>query len=211
MKKNSEFRIQNLEFTVGALPRSAMNRLRRASKSGGLRPAKASGFTLIELVSVLAIIVVMLSIALASYSGWTRATGIEAAASLTATVFSHARELAITERVDTRVVCGNFTPPGRSACGGIGVYTLGDDTHATASLAMPTNTFPAGVCFSNAIEQVIEFRADGTCHPSPLFAGDNCARFVIVNNAGAAAKPLTRVVEVNQLSGRIRVRQEDEP
>jgi prepilin-type N-terminal cleavage/methylation domain-containing protein len=211
MKKNSEFRIQNSEFTVGALPRSAMNRLRRASKSGGLRPAKASAFTLIELVSVLAIIVVLLSIALGSYSGWTRAAGVEAAASLTATVFSHARELAITERLDTRVVCGNITPDGRAACGSIAVYTFGDDTNATLSLTMPTNTFPAGVCFSNTTEQAIEFRADGTCRPSTLFDSDNCARFVIVNSAGAAAKALTRIVEVNQLSGRIRVRREDDP
>jgi type II secretory pathway pseudopilin PulG len=221
MKKKSEVRdqrsvVRRLASGVKALaPHSAL-RLRSGSPTFRTPPfdfaqgLRHSAFTIIELVSVLAIIVVMLSIALGSYSGWTRAAGIDAAANLTATILGHAREEAITQRTGTHVTCGNFTPAGRPLCGFISVKTL--DTNNTAVLAMPTNTLPAGVCFSNAVEQSLVFRSDGTCSPDPaLVIDDGCAQFVIVSSAGNASKSLTRIVEVNQLSGRIRVRREGEP
>ena len=102
---------------------------------------------MIELVSVLAIIVVMLSIALGSYAGWTRASGIDAAANLTSSILGHAREQAITQGVETRtrVKCFNFTPVGRSPVGIVTVYTTGIYTNTEEVLALPTNSLPAGV------------------------------------------------------------------
>jgi len=178
-------------------------------------PRTRNAFTIIELVSVLAIIVVMLSIALGSYSGWTRASGIDAAANQTASILGHARELAITQRVSSEVVCENITPPGRSPCGIVSVYALDAAasfaTNANFVLAMPTNALPAGVCFRSPTAQVIEFQPDGTCSPDPIFGSDGCALFFLDSTAGDAGRRLTRVVEVNQLSGRIRVRREDAP
>jgi len=164
------------------------------------RRLRRRGFTIIELVCVLAIIVVLLSIALGSYSGWTRAAGIDAGASLTAAIFGQARELAITQRVDTQVVCSNFTATGRAPCGMVSVYT-------NAVLVMPTNALPAGVCFSNA--QSIMFLPDGTCSNDPAIFIYGCAQFVLISTD---QHPLTpRIVEVNQFSGRIRVHRGNEP
>ena len=169
------------------------------------------GFTIIELVSVLAIIVVMLSIALGSYSGWTRAAGIDAAANLTATIFGHARDLAITQGVNAQVTCSNTTATGRAPCGMISVCTL--DTFATNALpipALPSNRLPAGITFRSATT-FIAFQSDGSCTPDATVFSNSIAQVVLDSIAGDVSRRLTRVVEVNQLSGRIRVRREDEP
>ncbi|MFZ4397107.1 MAG: pilus assembly FimT family protein [Kiritimatiellia bacterium] len=173
--------------------------------------AANSGFTMIEVVSVLAIIVVMLSIALGSYYGWARTAGIDAAANLTASVLGHARELAITQGVEnrTRVRCSNVAPTGRQPGGRIAVYTYGIYTNTDEQLCTPTNTLPASVCFLT--EQTVDFGADGACYAANPMSSNGCVRFILDSTAGEAARRLTRVVEVNLLSGRIRVRREDEP
>ena len=159
---------------------------------------------MIELISVLAIAVVLLTILLGSYAGWTRARSIDVAANLAAAVLGHARETAITQLVATRVTWQNLAPPGRPERGSMAVYT--NDT----VLIAPTNTLPAGVCFSNTTAQALVFLPDGGCRISEPDS-NNCARLFLTTSAGAAARPLTRIIEVNQLTGRIRVNREDEP
>jgi Tfp pilus assembly protein FimT len=167
-----------------------------------MRPRQA--FTVIELVSVLGIAVLLLSLVLGSYTGWTRARGVEAAAREAAAVLGHARELAITQLVETRVSWENLAAPGRADRGALATFT--NETSAV----LATNLLPPGVCFSNQSVQSLWFLPDGGCRfESP--DSNNCARLVLRSAAGAAARPLTRVIEVNQLSGRIRVRREDEP
>ncbi len=160
-------------------------------------------FTVIELVSVLGISVLILSLVLGSYAGWTRARGVEAAARTAAAVLGHARELAITQLVETRVSWENLAPPGRAERGCLATFT--NETIPVLS----TNLLPSGVCFSNLSVQSLRFLPDGGCR---FDAPDtnNCARLVLRASAGAAARPLTRIIEVNQLTGRIRVRREDE-
>ena len=184
----------------------------RPKSAIGIRAANSRGFTIIELVSVLAIIVVMLSIALGSYSGWARASSIDVAANLTATILGHARELAITRQVDTQVLCSNITVTGRAPCGIISVMAPGDDTNATVVLVMPANALPSGIGFGFllAAGQSLVFHPDGTCSASTPV--NNCANFVVCETMGNTARALQpRVVEVNQFSGRIRVHRENEP
>jgi len=165
---------------------------------------------MIEVVSVLAIIVVMLSIALGSYYGWARTAGIDAAASLTASVLGHARELAITQGVEnrTRVRCSNVAPTGRPLDGRIAVYTYGIYTNTDEQLCTPTNTLPSSVCFRN--EQTVDFGADGACYAANPMSSNGCVRFILDSTAGDPARRLTRVIEVDVLSGRIRILTRDE-
>ncbi len=168
-----------------------------------LHPSTRRAFTVIELISVLGIIVVVLSILLGSYASWTRAHSVDVAANLAAAVLGHARETAITQRVETRVTWQNLAPPGRAPRGYMAIYT-----NITVLIA-PTNPLPAGVCFSNRSEQSLVFLPDGGCRfDAP--DSNNCARLHLSSSAGQAARPLTRILEVNQLTSRMRVRREDE-
>ena len=181
----------------------------RDCKTVRLRLAKSCGFTIIELVSVLAIIVVLLSIALGSYSGWMRTSGIDAAANLTVAALDHARELAITQQTDIQLICSNLTLTGRAPCGTVAVYTHLSDTNAADLLAMPPITLPPGFGFPATSEQSATFHPDGTCSANnPV---DNSARFIVAETTLTGGRTLhPRVVDVNQLSGRIRVRREGE-
>ena len=168
-----------------------------------------SAFTLIELVSVLAIVAVLLTMVLGAYAGWGRATSIDGAAGILAAGLGHARELAITQRVDTRVAWRNVARPGRPPHGVFDISSLGENTNEVPVVCTPSNALPADVRFRGDVEAAIEFRPDGTCAGSDLFGTDGCAVLVLDNVSGRHV--LTRVVEVNRFSGRIRVRREDEP
>jgi len=173
----------------------------RAPAPSSRRPVRRSAFTLIELVSVLAIVVVLLAIALGSYYGWTRAAGIDTAANLTATVCTQARELAITQLIRAEVTCSNLTPVGRAPCGVLAVYTF--DTNDTPILAMPANQLPSGICFrfTNLTEQAVVFLPDGTASAPE----NHATRIVVVSQAGDSGHTLARIVEVNPVTGRPRV------
>jgi prepilin-type N-terminal cleavage/methylation domain-containing protein len=178
-------------------------------------PRQKSAFTLIELVSVLAIIVVLLSIVLGSYAGWTRATGIDAATGVTVRILSHAREQAITQGIEGHLLvrCQNLSIPGRPPCGLLAVYTCGVGSNDVPVLAMPTNALPVGVSFRLDTERVLEFLPDGTCRPIGTCdtAADGSLRLILDSASADASRRLTRVVDVDRTSGRIRVQREDVP
>ena len=176
------------------------------------RRAPRAAFTLIEIVSVLGIIVVLLTLALGAYHGWSRAAGMGDAAGILVAGLDHAREIAITRRVETRLFCDNVAPyAGRPMHGAFAISTVETETNNVLPflLAAPTNYLPAEVRFAEAPREIF-FRTDGTCRPSAFFESDGRARLTI-EAANSGGRRLARIVEVQQLTGRTRVRREDAP
>ncbi len=71
---------------------------------GGLAPTGWSGFTLIEMLTVLAIIGIMLAIGIPAVTSLMKSGALDAATRHVSNTLSQARQYAITQRVNTRVV-----------------------------------------------------------------------------------------------------------
>ena len=163
-----------------------------------------SAFTLIELVSVLAIVCLLLSIALGAYISWTRAGSIDAGANQLAATLDHARELAITQRLNTHVICSNTNIPGRPPRGAYAIEIWQSETNtdvwipATQPGLLPADVYLRDLPSATAITNT--FFPDGTCYPVTNLC-------VAVSSSGSRLNP--RIIEIQPW--RLRVRREDQP
>lgn len=184
------------------------------SRSGGPAASRAAsaGFTLIEVVSVLAIVSAMLAIVLGAYAGWARAGNIGAAANLVSSALDHAREQAITQRRVARIVCQNVSVSGRPATGQIELLLSTNEPFDAAAAFVPfapRNVLPPAVCFQK--EQSIDFGPDGAAAPfdDPSTLSDAGIALTVLAPAGSAGRALSRTVRVNRVTGLNQV--EDRP
>lgn len=155
-------------------------------------------FTLIELVSVLAIVCVMLTVALGAYISWGRTGSLDAAANQLAAALDHARELAITQRLNTQVICSNTNFPGRPNRGVYALFIQRSETNDVTDVvpAAPSGLLPPDVWMpaASASQITITFLPDGTCDPVTN----------LVVAASSTGSPLTpRIIQIQ--SWRLRV------
>lgn len=130
------------------------------------------GFTLIEILVVIAIMIIMMGIAMFGFVDWGRGQGIRTSVLNFRNTFSHARQHAITHRVRTQLHYGNMPPPGPPPGPGTppwrGYYYVSTEDDGILGT---TNVFPEGVIISNGapivvgpyVEALVEFKLDGSC------------------------------------------------
>lgn len=180
----------------------------RPTAATGIR--SANSFTLIELISVLAIISVLFTLALGAYLGWTRASGIDQAANLVATALQNARELAITQNQNMQLACTNLpAADGRLERGCFTLYSVSASNEPCQ--ALPSVRLPPNIRFDNDTPARVEFHADGTVSRDPADPSnrsDLCLRIALVSPSPAHS--LTNVVEVYYLTGRVRIKPREE-
>lgn len=192
--KPSAFHLQS--STIHPLPL-------RPTAATGIR--SASAFSLIELISVLAIISVLFTLALGAYLGWTRASGIDQAANLVATVLQNAREQSIAQNQNMHLACTNLPAmDGRPERGYFTLYSAG--TNNDLCQALPSVRLPPNVRFDTPM--VVEFRPDGTVTRPDLFdPSDRSDSFLRIALASPSpSHSLTNIIEVYYLTGRVRIK-----
>lgn len=170
-------------------------------------PLSHAGYTLLEMVAVLALMTVLLTLAVGAYLGWGQAHALNAAESLLLTGLTRAREFAVTQRRDTTLTATNLTV----SLGQRGYFSLsytGED--GVARPLGPTNTLPRGVffAFDNTDAVGVTFRSDGACADDDAWAGGTVRRFALVHQA--RAQPLHRIIAINRLTGLARVQPPEE-
>lgn len=171
------------------------------------RRRRISGFTMIELVGVLTILVILLASIVGAYLGWGQAGAIDGATDMLTSGLAHARELAITRRDSTGIICGNATMPGHAARGYFVLVrnsvTNTVDPQVVEDLA-PTNYLPGDVQFrfpfADNGQPVIRFTMEGRAYAPPDSPLDpNILRFELFSPRGE--HPLSRYVIIDPLTG----------
>jgi prepilin-type N-terminal cleavage/methylation domain-containing protein len=192
-----ECRLTNVEVTVGRAVCRPLSTLRhsavRHSSICGFSNLR-SGFTVIELVGVLAILAILLASIVGAYLGWGQAGAVDGAANMVVSSLARARELAITRRDTTGMVCGNTAIPGHAARGFFVLFTNSVDQAIS-----PTNYLPGDVQFvlDEGGQQSILFTTEGRALTRDA-EGD--AAFVgLVSPRGG--RPLQRYIYVDPLTG----------
>ena len=143
---------------LGSLPRCASANLQSSIFNlQSLRPAAAGlrGFTLLELLCVLGLIVFLLSVALGSSLGWGRASGLRASVLEVKSSLTLTRQLAVTHGTRASVFYGNFTTPVPS-----GHYVV--STNDGSAIIGETNYLPKGFVFATNDAGSVAFQPDGT-------------------------------------------------
>ncbi|MCL1887482.1 MAG: type II secretion system GspH family protein [Kiritimatiellaeota bacterium] len=77
--------------------------MKKKFQPSALSHQPCKGFTLIELINVLGIMVFLMAIAVGSYMAWNQTSALRGAADLTLSGLNRARQFAVTHRVDTLV------------------------------------------------------------------------------------------------------------
>jgi prepilin-type N-terminal cleavage/methylation domain-containing protein len=147
--------------------RSTLNAQRPTSKAGissfgvgrwmlDVGCSNGRGFTLIEVLSVMAIMTLLLAIALGSALGWGRSSGLRASVLNVKPSLALTRQLAVTHSVTTSFVFSNVVSP--VACG----YYVVTTNDLTAGFG-ETNYLPKGFVFDTSTWSRVDFMADGAC------------------------------------------------
>jgi prepilin-type N-terminal cleavage/methylation domain-containing protein len=168
------------------------------------------GFTLIEILVVLAIMMIMMGMAMFAFVDWGRGARLRTAVMNFRTAFGHTRQHTVTYRTRTTLWYGNAIPPG--APGGTppnrGWYAI---SNATEGLMGTTNYLPEGVVFSNQTgitSWALKFRLDGSCDNdcdddtgTSDWSGNQ--RKIMLIEAGRGTNSLVHTVQVFRLTGSI--------
>lgn len=117
---------------------------------------RSSGFSLLELLAVMALMIILLSIALTSSLDWGRSKALRGAVRGTISRLGLARQMAVTHHTTAIFVYGNDT----SVTPSRGYHYIA--TNETDALVSNTNFLPKGMAYTNNIPLMLEFRADGT-------------------------------------------------
>jgi prepilin-type N-terminal cleavage/methylation domain-containing protein len=127
------------------------------------------GFTLVELLSVMAIMTIVLSIAVGAAMDWGRGTGMRGAARNVKSSLDLARQWAMTRGVTTTFLCGNAVSAGR------GYFLI---TNAFGMFGN-TNYVAQGVGFAAGATARIDFLPDGSCAGADAEWPNGCAALVL--------------------------------
>ncbi len=169
--------------------------------------APRSGYTLLEMVAVLALMATLLTLAVGAFLGWGQTHAVNAAEVQMLTGLARAREYAVTQRRETILTATNVTV----ALGQRGYFNLsfiGDD--GVARPLGPTNALPRGVRFAldGQDPASVAFRPDGACADDVAWSDLTTRRFAFVHQA--RAQTLRRTIEVSRLTGLARVQRPEE-
>ena len=115
-----------------------------------------AGFSLLELMAVMALMVILLSIALISQVDWGRSKALNGALRGTKSNLGLARQMAVTHHTTAIFVYGNDT----SVTPNRGYHYIA--TNDTDALISNTNFLPKGMAYTNDGPLTLEFGADGT-------------------------------------------------
>lgn len=168
-----------------------------------LKHRTRQGFTLIEILMVLAIMMLMMGMAMFAFVDWGRGAKMRAAALNFRAAFNQARQHAITYRVRTHLIYGNTPPPGR------GFYYL---SNAADGVMGTTNYTADGVVFTNldgVTSLNLEFKLDGSCDsdcddiPATLDWVGNQRKIVIFEGSRVGGTYIASTMQVFQLTGTI--------
>jgi Tfp pilus assembly protein FimT len=170
---------------------------------------------MIELVGVLAILTILLASIVGAYRGWGQAAAVDGAANMLAAGLSRARELAITRRDPSGIICGNTATPGHAARGFFVLVRIAVtntvDPQVFEDLA-PTNYLPGNIQFNfpdaNNGQPVILFTMEGRAYaPADSPMDPDALRFELLSPRGE--HPLSRYVTIDPLTGIARVMQKE--
>ena len=124
---------------------------------------RQNGFTLLELVCVMAIMALLLAMLLPAYVDWGRGSAMRGSLLNVQASLSLARQLAMTRATRTRFDYGNLAS---EPTGYYRILDVGVALTTTNELALTTTNYLAdGVLFNIGTDTVvrIEFKPDGTC------------------------------------------------
>jgi len=161
-------------------------------------------------VGVIAILAILLASIVGAYLRWGQAGGVDGAVGILASGLSHARELAITRRDTTGLVCGNSAVPGHAARGYFVLVLVTNQGGVAAQAGFdlaPTNYLPGDVQFNfhdfvfpEERSPVVLFTPEGRAWLPDLSPLDpNALIFELVSPHGG--RPLSRYVRIDPLTG----------
>lgn len=113
-----------------------------------------SGFSVIELLCVMALVLILLVIALPSTTDWGRGAGMRTSAANLRSSLAVARRWAVSHGTRTRLVCGNDASATRGYC---------VVRSAAGTRVGHTNYLAKGIGFDTNSVGIIEFDPDGSC------------------------------------------------
>jgi prepilin-type N-terminal cleavage/methylation domain-containing protein len=144
-------------------------------------------FTLIEMLTVMAIMMVMMAFAMVNFLQWGRGAAIRGAVMNVKSSLVCARQWAITHRTKTDFVYGNCASP---SGGWNGYYLL---SNVVDGVVGSTNYLPKQVVFTNADVVTNRFLMDGTIE-------GGADKFIGIRN-----NTTTNVLQVFQFTGRAKL------
>jgi prepilin-type N-terminal cleavage/methylation domain-containing protein len=170
------------------------------------------GFTLLELLTVVAIMAVMMGLATAGFLSMRRGAGMRAALLSVKSSLVQARQFAITRRVRTHFRYGNTLPD--SELGERGYFVL--STNAVDGEIMNTSYLSPGVIFTDesggdlTADKNIVFKLDGSCMFPPggrtgVLLSHHRIVMVEKQRSGVATLSITNVIEIHSYTGKAKV------
>jgi prepilin-type N-terminal cleavage/methylation domain-containing protein len=155
-----------------------------------------NGFSLIELLSVMAIVLILLALAVDASLGWGRRAGLRAGTAEVGAALDLARQWARTHGRPTTFAYGNTA--GREC----GYVVLRDAVHGAIG---HSNHLATGVVFTNDGPDSIVFLPDGTCDgPPSSWPADR--RTILLEREAGTGTALTATITVFRLTGYVHVR-----
>jgi len=155
-------------------------------------PWGADGFTLIEMLAVLAIMIFMMGLAIGAFQNYGKHASITSSVLRMKSSLALARQLAITKRVRTTFVFAN-TPEER------GYFYLTTNAAATGMIG-DTNLLNQGIFFDPATDtNPITFKLDGAC------TFGTAPRNIMLRERGGGTNRLSATMQVYPLTGRVKV------
>jgi prepilin-type N-terminal cleavage/methylation domain-containing protein len=175
------------------------------------RPARRKGFTLIEILVVLAIMMIMMGMAMFAFVDWGRGAKLRTAVTNFRTAFTHTRQHTVTHRRRTALLYGNAAPPGSppGTPPNRGWYAIANPVDGLMGV---TNYLPEGIIITNepGIDSwALRFKLDGSCDSDcddDGSSGDDWTgnqRKILLIEGGRGTNALIYTVQVFRLTGTI--------
>jgi prepilin-type N-terminal cleavage/methylation domain-containing protein len=155
--------------------------------------ALRQGFSLVELLFVMAIVTVMLGLALSAASHWDRGTRMRGAVMNMKSGLGKARQLAMTYNWRVVFSYGNTNALSQSTCA---YYVI---SSTVDGIIGNTNYFPAGV--TNCRVGYIEFRSDGTCKEGGDWPEGSSTKDLVLSTLNHGTNMLTATIRVFRVTG----------